>query len=134
MILEQVAYEIHNTDFGKKLIAGIVLTGGGASIRNIVSLTEFLTGLDARIGTPHEHLKGTITDEMKNPMHATGIGLILKGFQYMEEEDNHEEKKDEETQIETVEKEKPDKNEEKKNSLAKRIRDFLGDIISDSNY
>lgn len=134
MILEQVAYEIHNTDFGKKLIAGIVLTGGGASIRNIVSLTEFLTGLDARIGTPHEHLKGTITDEMKNPMHATGIGLILKGFQYLEEEDNHEEKKDEDTRIETVEKEEPDKNEEKKNSLAKRIRDFLGDILNDSNY
>ena len=66
--------------------AGIVLTGGGAKIKDIVQLTEFITGLDARIGISNEQLSGTITDEMKHPMHATGIGLVLKGFESIDKE------------------------------------------------
>ena len=86
MILDQVQYEIHSTDYDKRLIAGIVLTGGGAKIKDIVQLTEFITGLDARIGISNEQLSGTITDEMKHPMHATGIGLVLKGFESIDKE------------------------------------------------
>lgn len=79
-IIEHVHFEIKNSGFEKKLIAGIVITGGGAQLRHIVQLVEFITGMDTRIGYPNEHLaKGS--DELKSPMYATGVGLVLKGFQ-----------------------------------------------------
>jgi cell division protein FtsA len=34
----------------KKLIAGIVLTGGGAQLKHIKQLVEYITGMDTRIG------------------------------------------------------------------------------------
>ncbi len=151
MILEQVEFEIHNTDFDKKLIAGIVLTGGGAKIMDIVALTEFMTGLDARIGTPADHLSGTITDEMKHPMHATGIGLVLKGFQSMDEqnklkgisfdkanksvetskEENNSSKKDNSTDNQENPEEKREKESKK---FSEKIKKFFEKIISDGNY
>ena len=82
-IIEHVHFEIKNSGFEKKLIAGIVITGGGAQLRHIVQLVEFITGMDTRVGYPNEHLaKGS--DELKSPMYATGVGLVIKGFQEME--------------------------------------------------
>ncbi|MFN9595413.1 MAG: cell division protein FtsA [Bacteroidota bacterium] len=78
-IIECVAYEIKSSGFEKKLIAGIVVTGGGSQLKNIAQLIEFHTGMDTRIGYPNEHLaKGT--DEIKSPMYATAVGLVLKGI------------------------------------------------------
>jgi len=78
-IIEHVCYEIKNSGYEKKLIAGIVVTGGGAQLRHIVQLIEYITGMDTRIGFPNEHLaKGA--EELKSPMFATGIGLVMKGF------------------------------------------------------
>jgi cell division protein FtsA len=82
-IIEHVHFEIKNSGFEKKLIAGIVITGGGAQLRHIVQLVEFITGMDTRVGYPNEHLaKGS--DELKSPMYATGVGLVIKGFQDMQ--------------------------------------------------
>ncbi|MCX6290432.1 MAG: cell division protein FtsA [Bacteroidetes bacterium] len=78
-IVEQVYYEIKNSGFEKKLIAGIVITGGGAQLKHIVQLVEFITGMDARVGYPNEHLAAG-NDELKSPMYATGVGLVIKGF------------------------------------------------------
>ena len=41
-----------------KLIAGIVLTGGGSQLKHLRQLVEYITGMDARIGFPNEHLAG----------------------------------------------------------------------------
>lgn len=79
-IIEHVHFEIKNSGFEKKLIAGIVITGGGAQLRHIVQLVEFITGMDTRIGYPNEHL-GKGSDELKSPLFATGVGLVIKGFQ-----------------------------------------------------
>lgn len=87
MILEQVLFEIKSKGYERKMIAGIVLSGGGAKMKDIVQLSEFISGIDARIGTPHDHLGGTITEEMTHPMHATGIGLLLEGLKEIEKED-----------------------------------------------
>jgi cell division protein FtsA len=74
-----VYYEIKNSGLEKKLIAGIVVTGGGAQLRHIVQLVEYITGMDTRVGYPNEHLaKGA--DELKSPMYATAVGLVIKGF------------------------------------------------------
>jgi len=79
-IIEQMYFEIKNSGFEKKLIAGIVLTGGGAQLKHIDQLAEFSTGMDTRIGYPNEHLANDVPDEMASPMYATGIGLVIEGI------------------------------------------------------
>jgi len=80
-IIEQVYWEIKSSGFEKKLIAGIVLTGGGAQLKHISQLTEFTTGLPTRIGFPNEHLAGNMPDALCSPMYSTGIGLVIKGLE-----------------------------------------------------
>ncbi len=83
-IIEQIYFEIRNSGFEKKLIGGIVLTGGGSELQHIDQLTEFITGKDTRIGYPNEHLANEVSDEMASPMYATGIGLVIEGIQRTE--------------------------------------------------
>lgn len=79
-IVEHVYYEIKNSGYEKKLIAGIVITGGGAQLKHVPQLVEYITGMDTRIGYPNEHLaKGS--DEITSPMFATAVGLIMKGLE-----------------------------------------------------
>ena len=82
-IIELVYYEIKNSGLENKLAAGIVVTGGGAQLRHIVQLIEYVTGMDARVGYPNEHLASD-TDELKSPMYATAVGLVMKGFEEAE--------------------------------------------------
>jgi cell division protein FtsA len=79
-IVQYISFEINNSGFEKKLIAGIVLTGGGAQLKHIDQLTEFITGMDTRIGYPNEHLAKDVSDEMASPMYSTGIGLVIEGI------------------------------------------------------
>ncbi len=83
-IIEHVYYEIKTSGYEKKLIAGIVLTGGGSQLKHVAQLAEFITGIDTRIGYPNEHLAKTPTGEAGSPMHATGVGLVIQGFQNIE--------------------------------------------------
>lgn len=85
-IIEHIHFEIKNSGYEKKLIAGIVLTGGGALLKHITQLTEFITGIDTRIGYPNEHLAPGTPDEMASPMYSTGIGLVIIGLQRYEKE------------------------------------------------
>lgn len=80
-IIEQVYFEIRNSGFERKLIAGIVITGGGAQLKHLPQLFEYLTGMDTRIGYPTEHLASG-NDQVASPMYATSVGLVLKGFEY----------------------------------------------------
>jgi len=89
-IVEHVYYEIKSSGYEKKLIAGIVITGGGAQLKHLPQLVEFVTGLDCRVGYPNEHLAKNellpknVYEEMQSPTFATGIGLLIKGIQKME--------------------------------------------------
>jgi cell division protein FtsA len=83
-ILEHVDAEISMSGFKNKLIAGVVVTGGGAQLKNLVQLVEFVTGLDARIGLPVEHLAPSKIESISHPMFSTAIGLVLKGFEDFE--------------------------------------------------
>jgi len=85
-IIEHVYYEIRNSAYEKKLIAGIVLTGGGSQLKHIAQLTEFMTGMDTRIGYPNEHLSKDVPDEVASPMYSTGVGLVIEGLQRFEKE------------------------------------------------
>jgi cell division protein FtsA len=82
-IIEQVFLEIKNyghDEQKKKLIAGIVITGGGAQLRHLKQLVEYFTGMDTRIGYPNEHLAGNSDKETTVPMFATAVGLVLNGL------------------------------------------------------
>ena len=82
-IVEQVFLEIKNyghEESKKKLIAGIVLTGGGAQLKHIKQLVEYITGMDTRIGYPNEHLASNSDPELSSPAFATVIGLLMKGI------------------------------------------------------
>ncbi|MCC6371661.1 MAG: cell division protein FtsA [Bacteroidia bacterium] len=84
-ILEFVLFEIKSSGFERKLAAGIVVTGGGSLLKHLPQLVMLTTGLDCRIGTPNEHLAGN-DDELKNPLYATGVGLVMKGIEKYERE------------------------------------------------
>ncbi len=90
-IIEHVYYEIKSSGYEKKLIAGIVITGGGAQLKHLPQLVEYVTGLDCRVGYPNEHLaKNEVLpknnyEDLKSPLFATGIGLLIKGIQRAEE-------------------------------------------------
>lgn len=85
VILEQVAYELKESKFDKNLIAGVVLTGGGSRLKHLKNLAALITCTESRIGTPDEHIDPntdkSILDEVKHPMYATGIGLVLYGLE-----------------------------------------------------
>lgn len=79
-ILDYVMYHLRQLDLDKRLHGGIILTGGGAQLKHITQLTEFVTGLGARLGFPNEHLAGGHDEALLNPMYSTCIGLIMRGY------------------------------------------------------
>ena len=82
-IIEQVYVEIKNyghEEQKKKLIAGIVLTGGGSQLKHLKQLVEYITGMDTRIGYPNEHIAGDSDDDIASPLYATAVGLVMDGL------------------------------------------------------
>jgi cell division protein FtsA len=83
-IIDAVNFEIQNSGYADKLAAGVVVTGGGAMLRHLPQLMKFKTAMDVRIGLPNEHLAGSARNEINQPMYATSVGLIMRGFEYLE--------------------------------------------------
>ena len=128
-IIDLVYYEIKNSGYQKKLIGGIVVTGGGAQLKHLPQLFEFMTGMDTRIGYPNEHLANTNNlTELASPIYATGIGLVMKGFETAKESVSLTE------QEETV---TGHSNPEKRggffDKILKSTRDFTRDFFNDDN-
>jgi cell division protein FtsA len=88
-ILDFVSYHLKQVGLeGRMLNGGIVLTGGGSQLKHLIQLTEYVTGLSARIGYPNEHLSAGHIEELAKPMYSTCIGLILKGYNTFENNQN----------------------------------------------
>ena len=83
-IMEYADHEIKNSGYHDKLIAGIVLTGGGSQLKHIAQLCEYITGLRARVGYPNQFLAQGDIDAITSPLFATSVGLVIKGFETME--------------------------------------------------
>lgn len=79
-ILDYVMYHLKQINLDKRLYGGIILTGGGSQMNHLIQLTEYVTGMGARIGQPNEHLAGGHSEVLNHPMYATCIGLILRGY------------------------------------------------------
>ncbi|MFK7799984.1 MAG: cell division protein FtsA [Aureispira sp.] len=89
-ILDLIYWEIRRSGYERKLIGGIVLTGGGALLSNMTELVELHTGLSARLGIPTEHLAHGYDQEITSPIYATSIGLILNGFKELDRGSRYE--------------------------------------------
>jgi cell division protein FtsA len=131
-ILDLVLFEIKNSGYERKLAGGIVITGGGAQLKHLNHLVMRHTGLDCRIGTPNEHLAGA-DDELKNPMYATAVGLVMKGIEKYERElkrgTNVNKVKEEPKIVVTEETRK----KEEKNIVGhstKKVGSFFADIVN----
>lgn len=79
-IFDLVNFEIQKVNSEHKLIAGIVLTGGGAMMKHIRQLAEFKTGLEVRLGYPNEYLANETAEDLASPLYSTGIGLVMEGI------------------------------------------------------
>lgn len=86
-ILEAAYWHIEQSGFKDAIRSGLVLTGGGAMIRNITNLTRYAIGYEARVAEPTDY---TITEdsvnEAKTPTASTAVGLLIHAFQKMEDE------------------------------------------------
>ena len=85
-IIEQCYLEIKNyghDDQKKKLIAGIVLTGGGSQLKHLKQLVEYITGMDTRVGYPNEHLAGDSDESTTSPTFSTAVGLLMAALDKM---------------------------------------------------
>ncbi|MTI20149.1 cell division protein FtsA [Fulvivirga sp. RKSG066] len=87
-IIELAHTEIITSGFENKLAGGIVVTGGGSQLGCLKQLVEYMSGMDARIGYPNEHLGKSKVDAVKSPMYATSVGLVLSGFRAIDEREN----------------------------------------------
>ena len=134
-IIEIVQNEIMQSGHYKKLAGGIVLTGGGSQMQFISQLFEYMTGLDTRIGYPNEHLGKSVIEEVKSPMYATSVGLVLAGFKALDDR--------EESYRKRVANAGPAPKKERKDLMSKDIFRSIGaklkgiindDIGDDNNY
>jgi cell division protein FtsA len=80
-IISKVDFEIEVSGLRQRLAGGIVLTGGGSSMKDVTQLFNYQIGLEVHIGRPGQHLGKGMIEEVRNPMYATGIGLVMKGFE-----------------------------------------------------
>jgi len=133
-IIEQVYLEIKNyghEEQKKKLIAGIVLTGGGSQLLHLKQLVEYITGMDTRVGYPNEHMAGDSDSEVTSPMYATAVGLVLNKLDNYEiqTESSSNNPDDEDEELEMTEEMEENLEKKKKNrffdSWAEKFKDFL---------
>ncbi len=136
-IIEQVYLEIKNyghEEQKKKLIAGIVLTGGGSQLKHIKQLVEYTTGMDTRVGYPNEHLAGDTDKDVAIPLFATAVGLVLDGLKRFDKDINEKEKVSE-IKSEDVEENAPEQESEIKSerpSFLDSFKDKLTEFLDNA--
>jgi len=139
-IIDHVYYEIKSSGYEKKLIGGIVVTGGGALLKHLPQLIEYVTGLDCRVGYPNEHLAKNeglpknIYEDLKSPMYATGIGLLIKGIEKIENDIQKENAFVRLSDTPQVSIASPRKNLGLFASLLEGTKKFIKDDISDQDF
>ena len=129
-IIEQVYLEIKNyghEEQKKKLIAGIVLTGGGSQLKHLKQLVEYITGMDTRVGYPNEHLAGDTDKEVTIPLYATAVGLVLDGLKRFDKGIN------EKVEVKEIDNENSDQEEDQpeQESLVRKDRPTILESFKD---
>lgn len=153
-ILDQIKAEIENSGYSDKLIAGVVLTGGGSTLKNIRELCQYTLQKSTRIGVPEFGFVRSIPNDLKHPMYSTSLGLLKYGISSSkdvnlveevdveEEEDTDDEKQEsifgslKRTKTKKEDKEKENTNKRNKivpnlgRNVLESIQDFFEELIS----
>lgn len=79
-LLSLVQAELRKSGFEEAIAAGIVLTGGSSKMEGVIDLAEEIFHMPVRLGVP-QYVSG-LSDVVRNPIHATGVGLLLYGDQH----------------------------------------------------
>lgn len=140
-IIEQVYVEIKNyghEEQKNKLIAGIVLTGGGSQLKHLKQLVEYITGMDTRIGYPNEHLAGDSDQEIASPLYATAVGLVMDGVRrqqrrmQQEQELSGDATDSETSESEDQDAEKPETPVRERRSLLDKLTERLKEFLDNA--
>jgi cell division protein FtsA len=131
-ILNAVLYEVENSGYYDRLSAGIVITGGGALLKDLPQLVKFVTGMDVRLGYPGVKLASESVEEVNNPMYSTSVGLIQMGYEMVQKnsekyEDRFDLGGDSEEEEIIIEGDK-----EKRNFFSK-LKDAFNDIFEEND-
>ena len=132
-IIEQVFLEIKNyghSDQKKKLIAGIVLTGGGSQLKHLKQLVEYVTGMDTRVGYPSEHLAGSTIDSVSSPLFATSVGLLMNALEDILTEKNESSDQDKISHLESEQ--KKDRFSKQRKSILDRFGEKLKEFLDNA--
>jgi cell division protein FtsA len=78
-LYQLVRDELRRSGFEEMIAAGIVLTGGSAKMEGAIDLAEEVFHMPVRLGVP-QYVDG-LSDVVRNPIHATGVGLLLYGLE-----------------------------------------------------
>ncbi len=76
-LMSLIQAELRRSGYENLIAAGIVLTGGSSKMEGVVELAEEVFHMPVRLGVP-QYVSGLI-DVVRNPIHATGVGLLLFG-------------------------------------------------------
>ena len=140
-IIEQVYVEIKNyghEEQKNKLIAGIVLTGGGSQLKHLKQLVEYITGMDTRIGYPNEHLAGDSDQEIASPLYATAVGLVMDGIRRQQRRLQHEQDQNDDStdsgtsEIEDQDSETPEAPVRDRRSLLDKLTERLKEFLDNA--
>ena len=131
-IIEQVFLEIKNYGYNeqkKKLIAGIVLTGGGSQLKHLKQLVEYITGMDTRVGYPIEHLAGDTQESVSSPLFATAVGLLMNALEHntfeVEEPTEPNAENEEQPEVEQTKKDMVIKRKSILDRFGEKLKEFL---------
>ena len=132
-VTEDLLFEMENSGYLDKLSAGIVITGGGSLLKHLPQLVKYKTGLDVRVGFPNEYLSGEYDDTINHPMYATSVGLVLKGFENIEQK-NKKYDVNKEEEFEEIVLEANNKNKEKtKPKIIEVLKRTLNDMFEEND-
>jgi cell division protein FtsA len=78
--------ELRRSGFEELIAAGIIITGGSSKMEGAVELAEEVFHMPVRLGSP-QYVEGLV-DVIRNPIYATGVGLLLYGYENMSRRGN----------------------------------------------
>jgi cell division protein FtsA len=132
-ILNAVLYEIENSGYYERLSAGIVITGGGALLKDLPQLVKFITGMDVRLGYPSELLASESVDDVNNPMFSTSVGLVLKGWEFVEQNKEKFQKEEVEEESQEEQEEEEEQPEAQKKGFINKLKQAFNDIFEEND-
>jgi cell division protein FtsA len=83
-IIKFVDHQLELSGYKEKLSSGIILTGGGSLLKGIQNVFMANLGIETSVGIPNQHISTSI-EELKSPIYSTAIGLLILGFENLEQ-------------------------------------------------